>query len=197
MMTNKDMPTQDSVAGGGALTAARGAPSPDQGQGANGFAQGAPDPELMDLYERTVDYTRNMLAEGSKEILAAMKADPVSAAVQFGVRALRAVAQAAGKAGRPLPPEVVLAAGVQVIKDLAAAAESNGLLPEGQEEVFLKEAVQQAVALFAQLDQEEGLIKPEDMQKLQGMGGGGAPQGAPPPTRGGGGAIGAAMQGGA
>lgn len=147
------------------------AAAPPPTEGAAGFAQGVPDPQFMELFDRAVDYTREMLAQGSEEILAAMKLDVVGAAVKFGVRALRAVAVAAEEAGSPLPPEVVIAAGVQTLKDLGAAAEANGLLSEDQDEVFMKEAAQQAFNEFAKLDREAGRISDEDMQQLFAAGG--------------------------
>lgn len=147
-------------------------PAPQDGAAApsaSGPASGGVDPQMMELFTRTVDYTREALAQGADEILAAMKVDAVAAAVKFGVRALRAVAAAAEEAGSPLPPEVVLAAGVQTIKDLGAAAEANGVLSEDQDDVFVKEAVQQAIAEFASLDRDEGRIEDEDMAALEQM----------------------------
>jgi len=144
------------------------APEGDEAQ--MGMPTGAPDPAMMELFSTTVDYTRQMLAEGAEEVLAAMRVDPVAAAVKFGVRALRTVVQSAEEAGSPLPPEVVLAAGVQTIKDLGAVAEANDLLSEDQDDVFIKEAMQQAIAEFAQLDSDEGLIGEEEMAQLQSAG---------------------------
>lgn len=166
MMTTEDLPPSN-PATPGALAMQR-----EPSQAAPQMPAGDQlDPKMLDLFDKVVNYTRAMLAEGAKEVLAAMKADPVSAAAEFGARSLRQVVQAAGRAGTEMPPAVVVAAGVQIIKDLAAAAEANGLIEDGEEEVFLTQALQQGLAAYARMDADEGLIDPRDLQQLQGQGG--------------------------
>ena len=142
----------------------------DEQPGDDGAA--AVDPRLLELVQLVVARTRDALAASASELDTALKADPVQAAIEFGVRALRGVASAAEEAGKPLSFEVVINAGVVVIQDIASIAVEKGYLQEAGIETFLKEVFQQSVAAYARLDMDDGKIGQEDMAAITGgMGG--------------------------
>lgn len=134
---------------------------------AMGAEGGSVDPRMMEAFQLTLARVREALTKVAPDLDAALKADPVQGAVEFGVTAVREVAMAAQKAGRNLPFEVLLATGMQTIKDLAEIANDKGYLPDEQIEPMLKEAFQQSMTKYVQLDAEQGLISPEDMQAVQ------------------------------
>jgi len=168
-------------------------------------AKGGPgspdDPRGKEVFDLVVARTLDAVSKQSQDLDTALKADPLKATVGFGTAALHAVAQAADDAGKPIPFEILIQAGMQVIKVLGSVALEKGYLPEDQIEVFLKEALQQSLAKYTQLDQQAGKIKPEEMQQMQQKLGemGGAPAApqpgpSPAPPPGGPGAL--ATQGG-
>lgn len=141
------------------------------------------DPRLIELSNLVVSRVRQAMAANGSELASALKADPVQAAVEIGTGAVREVAKAASEAGKPIPFEVLLVAGMQALKDLAALASELGYLPDEQIESFLKEGFQQSVAAYAQMDMADGLIDEQALQSVQqkvgaagaqGMAGGGA-----------------------
>lgn len=138
---------------------------------AGGGSDVAADPKMQELFKLITARTLEALAHVGKDFDAALRADPVQAAVQFGTSALRSVVGGATKAGVKAPFEVIFAAGLQTIKEIGAIAAEKGYLPDDQIEVFLKEALQQSLQRYTQLDMKDGLISPEqrDMlgQKLQ------------------------------
>lgn len=136
------------------------------GQGAATMGQPEIDPRMLDLAQLVASRALDALAKVGGEFRSALKADPVQASVEFGTHALRQVAQAATEAGKPLPFEVVMAAGMMVIKEMAAIAVEAGLLPEEQIETFLKEVLQQSIATYARLDRQDGLINDEHASAL-------------------------------
>lgn len=119
------------------------------------------DPSLSEGFQLVVARVRQALAKVGESLDSALKADPYHGAIEFGVRALRSVVGAAEKAGKPIPFEVMLAAGVQVVKDLASIANEKGYLDDSEIETFLKEVLQQAMQQFIQLDADEGKMSPE------------------------------------
>lgn len=168
-------------------------------------AKGGPgspdDPRAKEVFDLVVARTLEAISKQSKDLDTALRSDPLKATVGFGTSALHAVAQAADDAGKPIPFEILIQAGMQVIKVLGSVALEKGYLPEDQIEVFLKEALQQSLAKYTQLDQQAGKIKPEEMQQMQQKLGemGGAPAApqpgpSPAPPPGGPGAL--ATQGG-
>lgn len=174
-------------------------PDQEQGEEASGMPEGAGpgqedmpgigtggekpiDPRLIELANLVVSRVRQAMAASGQELATALKADPVQAAVEIGTGAVREVAKAADEAGKPIPFEVLLVAGMQALKDLAALANELGYLPDEQIESFLKEGFQQSVRAYAEMDMADGLIDDQALQEVQqkvgaagaqGMGGGG------------------------
>lgn len=126
------------------------------------------DPRMMEVFQLTLARVREALANVGPDLDAALKADPVAGAVQFGTSAVREVVMAAQKAGRSLPFEVIVAVGVATVKDLAEIANDKGYLPDEQIEVMLKESFQQSLARYVELDAKDGLISDGDMQAVRG-----------------------------
>ncbi|MBI5270698.1 MAG: hypothetical protein HY856_13585 [Burkholderiales bacterium] len=139
------------------------------------------DPRAIELTQLVVARTLDALSKVGKELDTAMRADPIAAAVQFGTTSLRTVVMAAMRARRNIPFEVVMAAGMEVIKHLASIANEKGYLPDEQIETFLKEVLQQSMAQYAKLDMQDGMLKPGEVdamsQKL-GLGKPAQPKGA-------------------
>lgn len=125
------------------------------------------DPKLLEAFGVIVARVRQALAKVAPDLDSALKAQPVTAAVNFGVAALRQVVAAAEQAGVQLPPEAVLAAGMQMLKDLAEIALQKGYIREAELQPFLKEGFQQAIARYTQLDAKEGRISQQDMGAIQ------------------------------
>jgi hypothetical protein len=139
------------------------------------------DPKLVALVELVASRTMQALAQVGPDLDAALKADPVDAAVKFGTQALRQVVMAAMQAGKELPFDAIVNAGMVVIKELAAIANDKGYLPDEQIETFLKEVFQQSLAEYTRLDMKDGMLTQGDMQAMQekmGMGRPAAPKGA-------------------
>lgn len=156
----------------------------EPGEAMEGGAQQDIDPRLVELSQLVVARVRQALEKTAPELQTALKADPVQAAVEFGTRSLRAVAMAAEQAGKALPFEAILVAGMQTIKDIGEIANELGYLPDEQIETFLKESFQQSIAAYARMDMDEGLIDDQSLQaiqqKLGGAAGGTANPGAAP-----------------
>lgn len=131
----------------------------------------APDERTKELFNLVVSRVREALARQGRDLDVGLKADPVGAAVQFGTLAVRSVVQAAQQAGKALPVEIIIAAGMQTVKDLAEIANDKGYLPDDGIETFMKEVFQQSIQQYAQADKEEGI----------GPGGTPTPTRAPPP----------------
>lgn len=190
----------------GALAAAQEEPMPDQegqdheqaeapdqegaedaeGPGEDGEARrGGASPEQKQLFDLVVGRTLDALSRDGQGLDAALRADPVKATVAYGTQALRTVAQSAQDAGKPIPFDVLVQSGMQVVKELGAVANDKGYLPDEQIPVFLKEAFQQSMAKWAQSDVQDGALDPKMLQQIVGMG------------QQGGGALSSAAQGGA
>lgn len=127
-----------------------------------------PTPQQRELFDLVVGRALRALAEDGAGLNAALKADPVQATVQFGTRALRAVAKSADDAGKPIPFEILLQAGIQMIKEIGAIANEKGYLPNEQIKTFLKESFQQSIAQYAKLDAEAGELDPSMLHKFSG-----------------------------
>jgi hypothetical protein len=138
------------------------------------------DPKVVDLFNLLVARTMDALAKVGPQLDASLKADPIQGAVHFGTRALRSVVMAAMRAGKNIPFEIVVNAGMQVIKELASIANEKGYLQDSQIATFLKEVFQQSIAQYTKLDMDEGMLdKSEVAQIAQKMGmGAQAPRGA-------------------
>lgn len=125
------------------------------------------DPRLAEVHALIVARVRDGLAKVAQDLDAALKADPVQGAVQYGTMTLRSVVNAAAKAGKKLPVAAILAAGMTTIQDLATIANEKGYLEDGQLEVFMKEAWQQSIAQYAKMDMDEGVLDPKMAEQLK------------------------------
>lgn len=161
-----ETPEQEGVEEAGEMPEG-GAMGEEDGPGIGVGGQEPVDPRLIELANLTVSRVRQAMAANGPELASALKADPVQGAVEIGTGALREVAKAAEEAGKPLPFEVILVAGMQSLKDLAALASELGYLPDDQIEVFLKEGFQQSVRAYAQMDMQDGLIDDAMLQEVQ------------------------------
>jgi hypothetical protein len=126
------------------------------------------DPKMVELMNLVTARALDALAKSGRDLDLALKADPVRAAVQLGTSTLRTVAMSAEDAGKPLPFEVLMAAGINVIKELGAIANEKGYLPDDGIETYLKEAFQQSLVKYAQMDMTDGKIDAEAVQKMRG-----------------------------
>mgnify|MGYP000405538675 CR=1 FL=1 len=128
------------------------------------------------LFDLVVGRALDALSRDGPGLDAALRADPVKATVAYGTQALRTVAQAAQDAGKPIPFDVLVQCGMQVVKELGAVANDKGYLPDEQIPVFLKEAFQQSISKWAQADVQDGALDPRMLKQVIGMGqqGGGA-----------------------
>lgn len=185
-----------------AAESAETAQEPDeQGGGVSmpaGAAQGGPgspdDPKAKELFDLAVARSLEVLAKQGQDLDTALRADPVKATVGFGTGAVHSIALAADDAGKPIPFQVLIQVGMQVIKVLGSIANEKGYLPEEQLTVFLKEAFQQSLAKYAQLDVQAGKMTQQQVQQVQQklQGGQAAPPGGamppapmpPPPPQG-------------
>lgn len=136
-----------------------------------GAAEGGEDPEAnspqdKELFDLVVARTLDALTSNAQDLDTALKADPIQATVTMGTSALRTVAKAADDAGKPIKFEVLIQAGMQVIKELGGIANEKGYLPDDQIDVFLKESFQQSLSQYAKMDIEDGDMAPEDLKKL-------------------------------
>jgi len=124
------------------------------------------DPRVKDLFNLLVARTMDALTKVAPQLDSSLKADPVQAAVQFGTRALRSVVMAAMRAGKNIPFEIVVNAGMQVIKELAGIANDKGYLPDEQIATFLKEVFQQSLAQYTKLDMADGMLNQSEVQAI-------------------------------
>ncbi len=123
-------------------------------------------PQDKELFDLVVARTLEALTSNAQDLDTALKADPIQATVMMGTSALRTVAKAADDAGKPIKFEVLIQAGMQVIKELGGIANEKGYLPDDQIDVFLKESFQQSLSQYAKMDIEDGDLAPEDLKKL-------------------------------
>lgn len=134
-------------------------------------AQGGPgspdDPKARELFDLAVARTLEAISQQSDVLDTALKADPVKAAVGFGTSSLHAVAQSADDAGKTIPFQILIQVAVQVIKVIGSIALEKGYLAEEAIEPFLKEAFQQSLAKYLQLDMQAGKISQEQVSMVQ------------------------------
>lgn len=131
----------------------------------------APDEHDTEMFNLVTGRAMEALSKDPRGLDAALKADPVEAAVSYGVKALWTVADAAEQAGSPISFEVMVASGMQLIKVLGGIANEKGYLADEDLEGFLVQAFQKAIGKYAQLDAQAGKMKPQDlamMNKLMG-----------------------------
>jgi len=146
--------------------------------GGQGGREGA-SPEAKQLFDLAVGRVLDALSRDGRGLDAALRADPVKGAVKYGTAAVRAVAQGAQQAGKPIPFDILIQVGMQTVKELGSIANEKGYLPDDQIETFLKEAFQQSLADYAQSDMMDGLISPDMVKQVQSKLGGAMPAGQP------------------
>ncbi len=133
-------------------------------EGGEGKTYSKEDRELFDL---VVGRTLNALAKIGEDLDVAMQSDPIKATVEFGTSALRTVAMGADDAGKPISFDIMIQAGMQVIKELGGIANDKGYLPDEGIETFLKEAFQQSLSKYTKMDADDGMIDPKDLEKAK------------------------------
>lgn len=112
---------------------------------------------------------REMMGQTGEEWIAALKADPIQAAVSMGTDTLRTMAMASEKAGQPVDPAVLLHVGIQFVKDIAGVANAAGVLPDEEIEAFLKDVMSQSMAQYLSMDEADGLLSKDEKQQASGM----------------------------
>lgn len=132
-----------------------------------GGAGSPDDPKAKELFDLAVARALDVLSKQGDALDAALRADPVKATVGFGTAAVHTISMAADDAGKPIPFQILVQVGMQVIKVLGSIANEKGYLPEDQVEVFLKEAFQQSLAKYAQLDVQAGKMTQQQVQQVQ------------------------------
>lgn len=157
----------------------------DEPEGADEERTEAAEPtaEQKELFDLVVGRTLDALSQDADGLDSALKADPVQGTVGYGTKALRAIAQSAKDAGKPIPFDVLIGAGMQVIKEIGAIAQEKGYLPDEAVAPFLKESFQQSLVAYAKMDMADGSITPDMLKQVQGAVGGAAeaePRGALP-----------------
>lgn len=150
---------------GGALSSAMNE-QPAAAPQAGGQGEGV-NPQEVEAVQLVAGRAMQALQSSAGELDSAMKADPIRATAELGTTALRKVVQAASSAGKEIPFNIVLMAGIVLIKGMAQIAVEKGYLQEGEIEVFLKEAFQQSVSAYARMDAGDGLIGQDQAGQLQ------------------------------
>ena len=120
-------------------------------------------------FDMLLGRAREMMGHTGEEWIAALKADPVKAAVKMGTGTLREMATASAKAGQEVDPAVLLHVGIQFVKDIAGVANAAGAVPDDQLEPFLKDVMSQSIMEYLRADAQDGLLSPEAKQQAQGM----------------------------
>lgn len=139
-------------------------PSPqDNSEG----AEGQPTEQHTELFDLVVGRTLEALSQDGEGLDSALKANPIRGAVEYGVAALHTVTGAAEKAGSPIPFEVLIGAGMQTIKVLAGIANDKGYLADEDIEGFLKEAFQQSLGKYAQMDMQAGKLDQKALEQMK------------------------------
>ena len=171
------MPTQPESGAPGPLARGRSQPVAQDEEGAEPMPD-AEQPEgeagsmdmgkMQELHDLILARAQDILAKHPQELLTAMKADPVQAAVKFGVQAIRTVVSAAEKAtGAQIPYEVIQAVAIDMLHMIAQIGVEKGLIPDEQLEPFVKESMQQGFIEYLRQDQAEGKITPDQIKQIK------------------------------
>lgn len=115
-------------------------------------------PEQQAQFDKLLARSRTVMAQSAQEWMAALKDDPVRAAVHLGTALLRSLVQQSEKAGVPVDPAVVIHVGITMVKDIAGVANDAGVIPDDKLESFLQEVTQQSIAEYMRQDADEGLM---------------------------------------
>lgn len=113
--------------------------------------------------------SRQIMGEAAQEWLSTLEKDPVQGAVTLGTQTLRSLAQASEKAGQPVDPTVLINVGVQLVKDVAAVANTAGLVPDDKLPEYLQEVMSQSMAQYLRMDADEGMLSGADKQRAEGI----------------------------
>ena len=162
------MPTADPTMSRGRGVLASPPPAAPAAPQAAPQAGGVNDEQRAELVQLTASRVLQALTQIGRELDTSMKADPIGGAVEMGTRALRQVAMAAQRAGKPLPLEILVAAGILTIRDMASMAQDKGYIgaTDADAETFLKEVWQQSMQAYARMDAADGLIDPKQAQQV-------------------------------
>lgn len=137
-------------------------------------------PKQQAQFDLLLGRCRQLMEKSAQEWLATLQKSPVDGAVTLGTETLRSLAQQSEQAGQPVDPVVLINVGVQFCKDIAAVANSAGLVPDDQLPQFLKDTMSQSIAAYLHADAQDGLLSPEDKQRAQQVLGGAEPASAEP-----------------
>jgi hypothetical protein len=130
-------------------------------------AQKQATPQQQEQFDLILGRCRQLMGETGQAWVAAMKKDPVRAAVSMGVQVVREVATMSDKAGSPVDPVVLIHVGLTLIKDIAGLANDGGMVPDEQLEDYIHQVTQMSLAEYMRLDADEGLLQKAE-QKLKG-----------------------------
>ncbi len=118
-----------------------------------------PTPDEQAQFDTLLGSCRQVMADTAEEWMQALQADPVAAAVKMGTQTVRYFVQKYEEAGQPFAPEVIIHAGITLVKDIAGVVNENGLVPDEQLESFLQDVMQQSIAEYLRMDADEGLME--------------------------------------
>lgn len=129
-----------------------------QGQPSAGASR-QPTADEQAQFDTLLGSCRQVMADTAEEWMQALQADPVAAAVKMGTQTVRYFVQKYEEAGQPFAPEVIIHAGITLVKDIAGVVNENGLVPDEQLEPFLQDVMQQSIAEYLRMDADEGLLE--------------------------------------
>lgn len=132
-------------------------------------------PAQQQQFDMLLGRARQLMASAGEQWIQALKADPVQAAVTFGVATLRKLAGMSTKAGTPVDPAVLFNVGINFIKDIAGVANAAGAVPDEQLPQYLKEVFSQSMAEYLKLDAKEGMMPKAEAQGMLAKMQGGSP----------------------
>jgi hypothetical protein len=127
------------------------------------------EPKQQAQFDLLLGRARQMLAETGEELIATLQKEPVDGAVTLGTTTLRELVMMSEKSGQPVDPVVLIHTGVQLCKDIAAIANTAGLVSDEDLPQYLKDTMSQSMMAYLEMDREEGLLSPEEKQRAEDM----------------------------
>lgn len=115
-------------------------------------------PEQQAQFDAIVGSCRQIIAGTAEEWMVALQKDPARTAVKMGTQVLRHMVTQYEKAGTPIAPEVLIHAGVTLVKDIAQIVNDAGIVPDDKLESFLQQVTQESIAEYLRMDADAGLI---------------------------------------
>lgn len=125
-------------------------------------------PEQQAQFDTLLGSCRQIIGGTAEAWMAALKANPVTAAVKMGTQVVRHMVTQYDKAGQPFDPAVIIHVGVTIVKDIAGVVNEAGLVPDDKIEQYLQEVMQQSIAEYMRMDAEDGLMPEEGEKSLPG-----------------------------